>query len=209
MDLCWPWEALDFILNAHKAALVDFKKNAVARANILTQQVSTENFQFTQHWDMWCHSLTHSRHSINVSFYALPRALLVNYIKIKLKKRLLKKKRRTCPHNRRGRHMQITQGKYSNCLQKDWRKDKRVERRERSLLSWGLLHGQDGRGGSESWFHQGKWTGRHRAEGRYDQSRGGREEAWVRDCELTGLAAAWTMHWEAAGGVFTVKGGWS
>lgn len=71
--------AFDFILNAQKASLVDFKQEGMTRTHLLIQQI------FTKHT---CHRAypASNTYLINVSFLPLPRNFPINRISIKLEK---------------------------------------------------------------------------------------------------------------------------
>lgn len=59
VDQCWPREALDFILNAHKSALVDFKQNGI-REPAYSLNKYLLRIQFTRVWEtQWSQSLAH------------------------------------------------------------------------------------------------------------------------------------------------------
>lgn len=71
--------AFDFILNAQKASMVDFKQKGMTRTHLLIQQI------FTKHT---CHRacLAGNAYLINASFLPLPRNFPINCISIKLEK---------------------------------------------------------------------------------------------------------------------------
>lgn len=90
-DLSLPWEAFDFVLNAHTSASVDFKQKGMMRTNLLTQRTFTERFDSPDRDTQRSQSLAHSGYLTDASFLPLPRIFPVNSISIELEKYALKK----------------------------------------------------------------------------------------------------------------------